>query len=71
MPKDSSTNVRHDPLALRLAALAGLIDDVIGALARRADRFRDVGVAIALARETHRSTERRLRQTRPREELHE
>lgn len=71
MPKDLRTNKRHDQLALRLTALAWLVDDVIESLARRADRLRDVGAAISLAREDHRTTERRLRHASRRAEMNE
>ena len=50
MVKKAPDRSAGDPLALRLAALASLMDHVIVALRKRTDRIRDVGIAIAVAR---------------------
>ena len=51
MSKNSSANISADPLALRLAALAALMDHVMLSLRQRSERICEARVAVALARE--------------------
>ena len=57
MPKNSPAKIVTDPLALRLAALAALMDHVLDALRRRSDQIREIRAAVALTRDASTSSE--------------
>lgn len=51
MPKNSPSKIGADPLALRLQALAALMDHVLASLRRSTERIRETHVAVTAARE--------------------
>ncbi len=57
MTKDARAKLVNDPVALRLAALAALMDHVIATLKRSGERIRDLRVSVAVARVAATSTE--------------